>query len=79
MAVLYKVRYEKVIDLTDSEADALLNNSQAVDDPLGQRIVLLDFEDTNPDTEEFRKAVSLEVFKVIQTMQEFEKFVIGGD
>jgi len=73
MPAIWRVRYEKMIDLKPEEVDAVLDAGNFVEEA-DEMYVGLDFDD--PDeymkelVEQFRKSVRPEVFEVIKTIAE---------
>ena len=71
---LYKVRYEKVIDLLPEEVEAVIDAGQYPDNPTPERFVALDFEDTGPDMtlriNSFKAKVRPEVFEAVKRLAE---------
>lgn len=84
MAGLYRVRFEKVAELTEQEAEAVLDHSEVVDDPTGgERFVTLDFDDDDPEMKEivenFRSSVSSGVFEAVKRIaEESGSFILVG-
>jgi len=70
MAGLYRVELHKVAELTHEETEAVLDNSEWLDDPYGERFVTLDFtqgtEDDAEAVEDFRASVRPEVFEAVK-------------
>ena len=81
MPAIYKVKFKKVVDLTDEEMEAVLDYSEYAEDGRGM-YVIYDFEDvSDPDVREvvenFRRRVRPEVFeKVKELSRDGDIFVI---
>lgn len=81
MPAIYRVMFKKVVDLTDEEAEAVLDCSEYAEDGMGMYIAY-DFEDlSDPDVREvvenLRRRVRPEVFeKVKELSRDGDTFVI---
>jgi len=80
MPGLYKVRFEKMIDLTIDELNAISDYSEPVEES-SECWLALDFEDDDPDmikaVQNLRSRVRPEVFKILRMIaDEGSSFVL---
>jgi len=68
---IYRIRCEKVVDLVGAEEiEAVIEAGRPIDEPSGELMVALDFDDDDEDmkaeVEAFRRKVRPEVFEAIK-------------
>jgi len=80
MATLYRVRFERLMELTDEEAEAILAHSDPIEAD-DERYIVLDFEDNDKEiqemVEDLRRRVRPEVLEAVKRIaSECGSFVI---
>jgi len=79
---IYRIRCEKVIDLAgEEEIKAVIEAGTPIDEPSGELMVALDFDDDDEDmkalVEAFRQKVRPEVFEAIkQIAKDCETYIV---